>query len=107
MLFNFGGEAPPPPVVVSDAFPRERHHGWKFIRFGPDGLLYLPVGAPCNVCEPPGRYHETILRMRPDGSNFKIFAFGNVSSFFRSVCRILESFRQNATVFRRIDRENI
>jgi len=27
-------------------------HGWKFIRFGPDGWLYVPVGAPCNICEP-------------------------------------------------------
>jgi glucose/arabinose dehydrogenase len=67
---------PPPPVVVSDAFPRERHHGWKFIRFGPDGLLYVPVGAPCNVCEPPGRYFETIMRMRPDGTGLEVFARG-------------------------------
>lgn len=41
---------PPKPVVVNDSFPDESHHGWKFIRFGPDGLLYIPVGAPCNVC---------------------------------------------------------
>lgn len=39
------------PVVVSSAFPKDRSHGWKFIAFGPDGLLYVPVGAPCNVCE--------------------------------------------------------
>ncbi len=43
---------PPAPTVVSEAFPRARHHGWKFIAFGPDGLLYVPVGAPCNICEP-------------------------------------------------------
>ena len=42
---------PPKPVVVSDDFPTERHHGWKFIAFGPDGWLYVPVGAPCNVCD--------------------------------------------------------
>jgi len=42
---------PPRPVVVNDGFPRDRHHGWKFIRFGPDGLLYVQVGAPCNICE--------------------------------------------------------
>lgn len=41
----------PRPVVVSDNFPREKHHGWKFIRFGPDGLLYVPIGAPCNICD--------------------------------------------------------
>ena len=39
------------PAVVTDKFPSDRHHGWKFIRFGPDGLLYVPVGAPCNVCD--------------------------------------------------------
>ena len=39
------------PVVVNDKFPNDRHHGWKFIRFGPDGLLYVPVGAPCNICD--------------------------------------------------------
>ncbi len=69
-------DAPPAPVVVSEAFPRDRHHGWKFIRFGPDGLLYVPVGAPCNVCEPPGPLHATITRMKPDGSGHEVFARG-------------------------------
>ena len=43
--------SPPDPVVVIDTLPRDTHHGWKFIRFGPDGKLYVPVGAPCNVCK--------------------------------------------------------
>lgn len=43
--------------VVTDAYPRDTHHGWKFIAFGPDGRLYVPVGAPCNICDPDtGRY---------------------------------------------------
>jgi glucose/arabinose dehydrogenase len=67
---------PPEPVVVSDAFPDEPTHGWKFIRFGPDGRLYVPVGAPCNVCEPPGPLFSRILRMNPDGSNLSVFAEG-------------------------------
>jgi glucose/arabinose dehydrogenase len=67
---------PPKPVVVSDRFPRETHHGWKFIRFGPDGLLYVPVGAPCNICErEPDRY-SLISRIRPDGSNYEVVARG-------------------------------
>jgi glucose/arabinose dehydrogenase len=37
--------------VIYDKFPDKAHHGWKFIAFGPDGLLYVPVGAPCNICE--------------------------------------------------------
>lgn len=45
---------PPEPVVVTDALPGESHHGWKYLRFSPDGTLYLPVGAPCNVCDEPG-----------------------------------------------------
>jgi glucose/arabinose dehydrogenase len=53
---------PPQPEVVSDAFPTDRHHGWKFIAFGPDGRLYVPVGAPCNICEVSG-LHATITRL--------------------------------------------
>src|SRR5262245_38494655 len=41
---------PSKPVIVNDKLPRDRHHGWKFIAFGPDGMLYIPVGAPCNIC---------------------------------------------------------
>ncbi len=55
------------PAVVTDKLPSDRHHGWKFIRFGPDGLLYVPVGAPCNMCDR-GDPYATILRMKPDGS---------------------------------------
>ena len=48
---------PPRPEVVGGAYPSDPHHGWKFIAFGPDGRLYVPVGAPCNICEPdPDRY---------------------------------------------------
>lgn len=67
---------PPKPVVVNDTFPREGHHGWKFIRFGPDGNLYVPVGAPCNVCESRDPRFASIMRMKPDGSALEIFASG-------------------------------
>jgi glucose/arabinose dehydrogenase len=40
--------------IIYDKLPRDPHHGWKFIRFGPDGHLYVPIGAPCNVCERDG-----------------------------------------------------
>ena len=63
-------------MVVSDRFPRDRHHGWKFIRFGPDGWLYVPVGAPCNVCEPDPDRYALISRIRPDGSGYEPFARG-------------------------------
>ena len=67
---------PPEPVVVNDSFPKDRHHGWKFIRFGPDGKLYVPVGAPCNVCLKEDPRYATIMRMNPDGSELEIFAHG-------------------------------
>jgi glucose/arabinose dehydrogenase len=54
---------PPKPAVVFDGYPGDAHHGWKFIRFGPDGKLYVPVGAPCNICEPPRPIYATITRL--------------------------------------------
>jgi glucose/arabinose dehydrogenase len=66
---------PPRPAVVSDRFPSEGHHGWKYIAFGPDGKLYVPVGAPCNVCEADERY-AMISRINPDGSGYEVFARG-------------------------------
>jgi glucose/arabinose dehydrogenase len=68
--------SPPAPVVVNDGFPKDEHHGWKFIRFGPDGMLYVPVGAPCNVCERTDPRYAAILRMRPDGTGLEVFASG-------------------------------
>lgn len=67
---------PPAPVMVYDRLPREGHHGWRYIGFGPDGLLYVASGAPCNVCAPPESVYATILRMRPDGSGLEVFAAG-------------------------------
>src|SRR6266850_1978522 len=68
-------DARPKPAVVTDRYPGETHHGLKFIRFGPDGRLYVPVGAPCNTCEPDPR-HGLISRIRPDGSDYEVFARG-------------------------------
>ena len=56
---------PPAPVVVYDRYPADTHHGWKYIAFGPDGLLYVPVGAPCNICEPENPIYCTITRLDP------------------------------------------
>ena len=69
-------ENPPAPAIVRADLPTETHHGWKFIAFGPDGWLYVPVGAPCNICEPDPDRYAAILRMRPDGSELQTFARG-------------------------------
>lgn len=67
---------PPSPEVVTDHFPSDQAHGWKYIAFGPDDKLYVPVGAPCNVCEPDDEIYSTLTRIEPDGSDQEIVAHG-------------------------------
>lgn len=68
-------DAPPvPEVVVSDLPYKNMLHSWKYLNFGPDGKLYVPIGAPCNVCDDAG--FGVILRMEPDGSKREVFARG-------------------------------
>jgi hypothetical protein len=71
---------PPKPVVVYDQFPSEQHHGWKYLRFGPDNKLYTTVGAPCNICEPEQPIYSSLVRLNADGSGFEILARGIRSS---------------------------
>ncbi len=65
---------PPKLDVVVNDLPTEIHHGWKFIAFGPDAKLYVPIGAPCNICDRDG--YAKILRMNADGSGREDVAFG-------------------------------
>lgn len=65
---------PPAPELVTDAFPGDWHHGWKFIAFGPDGWLYVPIGAPCNICDEDG--YARITRVDVDTGEVQPFAFG-------------------------------
>ena len=67
---------PPPPFVIYDQFPTEKHHGWKYLRFGPDGKLYAAVGAPCNICDPENPVYGSLVRMNADGSKMQILARG-------------------------------
>lgn len=69
---------PPEPVVIYDDYPKEFHHGWKYIAFGPDEKLYVPVGAPCNICDSTvtDPRFSTITRMDADGNNREIYAKG-------------------------------
>jgi glucose/arabinose dehydrogenase len=67
---------PGEPVVVNDSFPTEEHHGWKYVAFGPDDRLYVPVGAPCNVCERRDQRFASIMRMAPDGRELEIYVRG-------------------------------
>lgn len=69
---------PPEPVVIYDDYPDKFHHGWKYIAFGPDDKLYVPVGAPCNICDSTviDKRYATITRMNADGSEREIYAQG-------------------------------
>jgi glucose/arabinose dehydrogenase len=66
---------PPKPETIAK-LPNKKHHGWRYIRFGPDGKLYVSIGAPCNVCLSKEDIFATIIRMDPDGSNMEIYAKG-------------------------------
>lgn len=59
---------PPEPELVTASLPTDAHHGWKVLGFGPDGLLYTNVGAPCNVCERDAIY-ATIVRLDVDAAD--------------------------------------
>ena len=69
---------PPKPVLVTSDYPAESHHGWKFIAFGPDGWLYVPVGAPCNVCDKRSEdpVFASVTRIKADGSGREVWAHG-------------------------------
>ncbi|MBX6747819.1 MAG: sorbosone dehydrogenase family protein, partial [Acetobacteraceae bacterium] len=69
---------PGTPVDLTSAFalPTEEHHGWKFTTFGPDGKLYMQVGAPCNICQIDENRHALLVRFNPDGSGREIVARG-------------------------------
>jgi len=65
------------PVDMTAAFnlPTHQHHGWKFLAIGPDNKLYIPIGAPCNICEPPAT-NAQIRRYNLDGSGMEVVARG-------------------------------
>ena len=63
-------------VLVTDSLPDEKHHGWKYLGFGPDNALYVPVGAPCNICKSSDPRFASILRMNPDTGATTLYAEG-------------------------------
>lgn len=69
-------DSPNPEIVTAD-LPTDTHHGWKFIEFGPDGLLYIPIGAPCNICEPAPIYASIhTMDVNNPAAGFKLYASG-------------------------------
>lgn len=66
---------PPTPELITDKLPDKGHHGGRFLAFGPDGKLYVPIGAPCNICNP-GPDYAKLIRMNADGSDWQNVASG-------------------------------
>lgn len=66
---------PGKPEVFADGLPDDSYHGWKFIRFAPDGSLIVPQGAPCNVCDVDAN-HAAIFKISPDGKTKTVIAKG-------------------------------
>jgi glucose/arabinose dehydrogenase len=66
------------PVDMTKAFdlPPEQHHNWKYVRFGADKKLYVPFGAPCNICEGKNADYAQIRRYNLDGSGKEVIATG-------------------------------
>lgn len=65
----------PTPKEYIGGLPSETHHGWKYIRFSPDGTLYTAQGMPCNVCEKDNPIYGTILSLDKD-KKWKPYASG-------------------------------
>ncbi|WP_229518290.1 c-type cytochrome [Massilia sp. PAMC28688] len=78
--------------VVKVSLPKDKWHGGKVVAAGPDGKLYIPVGAPCNVCNKENEPYAKIFRMNPDGSGLEEYARGirnSVGLAFHPVTRQL------------------
>jgi len=39
-------------------------------------MLYVPVGAPCNICQRPDARYAAMTRLKLDGTGFEVFAHG-------------------------------
>lgn len=66
---------PPKPVVIYSDFLNHQSHGWKFMGLGPDNMLYVNVGSPCNICEPPATNGQ-LRRISLDGSRAEVVVRG-------------------------------
>lgn len=62
---------------VISGLPTSYHHGRRFIDFGPDGNLFVALGVPCNICEPPDEdLTATIRKYDLINSSSSTYAYG-------------------------------
>ena len=62
---------------IISGLPRSTHHGFRYIKFSPEGLLFISLGVPCNICSPSNPELMGVIRhYTPDGGEGKVFARG-------------------------------
>jgi len=62
--------------VIIPNLPVATDHHTRTVIFGPDNLLYLAMGSPCDVCSINDPRYATIGRYNPDGSGYTLVAKG-------------------------------
>ena len=65
-----------PLTRIVDDLPDAGQHANRTIAVGPDGMLYVSVGSTCNDCVEANDENATLLQIKPDGSERRIFASG-------------------------------
>ncbi len=64
------------PAVAVSHLSKQTRHAPRVIHFGPDGLLYVSIGMPCNTCLPANKHLGSIIRMQANGKDKQVFAKG-------------------------------
>ena len=62
-------------TTIKSDLPAKHHHGWRYLKKGPDNRLYVTIGAPYNIGMPQG-LEGTILALDADGGNVQTIASG-------------------------------
>lgn len=63
-------------TIIYDQLPNKSWHGWRYAGFGPDQLLYIAIGAPCNSCVSTDPIFATISRFNLATNHLDIYAKG-------------------------------
>ena len=72
--------------VFYDGLPKVKNyqefenHAWKYIKFGPDGHLYIISSSNCNACEPKHQNEGVLGRIHLDTKKMEVLARGIRSS---------------------------
>ena len=56
------------PVIIYENLPKEDFHSTRYMAIGPDNLLYISVGSPCDACEADPMRYALIAGLSPSGN---------------------------------------